>query len=86
MNDTKPWYTSLTIWGASILGFLVFILPLFGRPEAATAVEASKTDILGLLDKVGEVIALGMVIYGRFRASSKITPPVSSTPVNPPVN
>jgi hypothetical protein len=74
MTESKPWYQSLTIWGGIVLGFLVVVLPLFGKADVAANVEASKTDIMSILAKIGEVIALAAVVYGRIRATAVVTP------------
>lgn len=65
--SSKPWYTSLTLMGASLVGVAMFILPMFGQADTAQVIEASRPDIILALERIGEALGLIMVVIGRIR-------------------
>ncbi len=72
-QETKTWWKSLTLWGATLVGVAGILLPMIGQPDVGQAIEESKLDIASLLEKVGEVIGLAIIIYGRIRARKVLT-------------
>lgn len=67
MTNTKPWYTSKTIWG-SLIAMIAGISSAFG-------LELDATTQADLLDGVLKVIAAGgslLAIYGRLSATNAI--------------
>jgi hypothetical protein len=66
MNDTKPWYTSKTVW-ASLATILVSILGIFKRSVDPHFVD----DFSSWAVSASTLIAL----YGRLKATSKIASP-----------
>ena len=72
--NTKPWYSSLTIWAAAFVAFLQ------GVPEIINQINAAAPG-LGLaanplVMKILTIIGLIVAIYGRLTAKTTI----SSTP------
>ncbi len=70
--NTKPWYTSITIWAAAFVGFLQ------GLPELINAINtaapslglAANPIVIQVLSIIGVIVA----IYGRFTATTTIAP------------
>jgi hypothetical protein len=73
MEEKKKWYLSLTVWGAALLAVCVLVLPLIGKGDAAVVLEESRTDIMTILTKIGEVVGLVSVVIGRFKAKTIVT-------------
>lgn len=71
--DKKPWYQSITVWGAALVTISAVLLPMFGKPEIATTIQEQQTSIMEILTKIGEVVGLAVVIIGRFRAKTNLT-------------
>ena len=60
MNEQKPWYKSMTVWGG-IVGLAGVIAPKY-----ATAISQTASD-------AGVVVGAILSILGRFRANKEIT-------------
>ena len=71
--ETKPWWSSLTIWGVAVMGLCGLILPLIGKAEYAQFLTEEQAGITTWLGALGEVIGGFMAFYGRFRAAKKLT-------------
>ena len=70
MHDTKPWYTSVTVWGA-IVSVLASVLALF-RVHLDTQLQSDLRDaLLAAAALFGGAAAL----WGRLRASRRILSP-----------
>ena len=73
MHDTKPWYTSVTIWGA-VVSLLASLLSLF-RINLDTQLQSDLRDwLLAASTLAGGAAAL----YGRLRASRRILSPATT--------
>lgn len=67
MNDKKPWYTSVTMWGI----FLAAGAQLLGAyPDLASALASDAT--AEALAQVGTLIGLAVGAFGRVRATKGI--------------
>jgi hypothetical protein len=75
MNDTKPWYTSVGVWGA-IVTILTPALRLLKIELDAQA----QADLAGMLFSAATIIAGAVALYGRLRAAKRI----AGVPVAPP--
>jgi presenilin-like A22 family membrane protease len=71
--DTKPWYESLTVWGAAILTLCGLVLPAVGVVDFADFLKEENVNITDILAAAGGVIGLIMNLIGRFRARTKLT-------------
>lgn len=71
--ETKPWYLSMTQWGAGIVAICAVILPAIGKADLAKVVVDSQVDIANAITGIGAVIGLVLVIVGRFRATTVLT-------------
>jgi hypothetical protein len=77
MQDSKPWYLSLTVWGV-LVGLLATAVQRFGY-VISTDLQA---DISQQLLSLAQAIAYGVALYGRVRATKVITStPGSTVPV-----
>jgi hypothetical protein len=73
MHDTKPWYTSVTIWGA-IVSVLASVLSLF-KVRLDPQLQADLRDWL----LAGATLAGGAAaLWGRLRASRRILSPATA--------
>ena len=78
MEESKRWWESLTIWD-SVVGFVValflLILPSVGVPVAGIGetIEAEREVIVEQLAKVGIGIGYLIALYGRIRATKRIS-------------
>ena len=70
--ETKPWYTSKTLWG-SVISFAVIGLGIINRPEQAAALEAEAGNIIAIVAGVIGLVSSAVAIYGRFVAKTKLT-------------
>ena len=66
--DTKPWYQSITLWGA-IIAAVAGILNAAGVPVS----DEEQRQLAEVLTHAGEVVGIGLVIWGRFRARHTLT-------------
>ena len=67
MNNSKPWYTSKTIWGS--------LIAMFAGVGSAFGLDIDAGLQAGLVDGILKVIAAAgslLAIYGRFSASRSI--------------
>lgn len=68
MNN-KPWYQSITIIAASIVGLLQIIPDLIAQVDAVLPVNlAANPIVIKILSVIGIIVA----IYGRFTAKTTI--------------
>lgn len=70
MNDTKAWYTSVGTWG----GILAVIVPLVGMAFHLNISDVQTQEIAAYLAAVGSVVAGGIALYGRIKATKQIAP------------
>lgn len=70
MSDTKPWYTSKTVW-AALATILVSVLGLFRRGVDPHFVE----DFSGWAVSASTLVAGAIALYGRVNATKRISPP-----------
>lgn len=70
---TKKWYKSLTYWGAAILSLCGVILPALGEVNLANFLQGEQTGILEWLTALGDLVGSALIVYGRWRATTKIT-------------
>lgn len=68
MNNTKPFYASLTFWGALVTAASALVQAA-GLGEITTEEQAALAE---RLTYAGEVIGIGMVIVGRWRANKPL--------------
>jgi hypothetical protein len=73
MHDTKPWYTSVTIWGA-VVSLLASLLSLFKIHLDAQLQSDLRDWLLAAATLAGGAAAL----YGRLRASRRILSPATT--------
>lgn len=79
MSDTKPWWSSIGLWGSlvAILAQLLRLLKIELDPQA-------QADLVGMLMTLATVAATGLAIYGRIRATKRLTvkiePPATGSP------
>ena len=67
MDTTKPWWASVTIWGA-LVSLIVFVARIFGlHPD-----DAWSRDATDLLVNLAGAVASAVAIWGRLRATRKI--------------
>jgi len=71
--ETKPWYTSKTLWGIVIAG-VALVLGWLGKPDAAANLGAEQAEITSIIDRLVVLVGLAIAAYGRVVAKSKITP------------
>lgn len=71
----KPWWRSRTVWGA-IIAMIAGVAALFGK-TIAPDVQAQAADLAAqaadLLAVAGPIGGGALALYGRFRASAKLT-------------
>ena len=67
-KEGKPWWASTTIRGV-IIGFIVLVASRYG----IDGLEAEKEKLADLLVIVAGVIASAIQIYGRVKASQRLT-------------
>ncbi len=68
-TETKPWYQSITILAASVVGFLQFVPEIITKiDEVIPADLAANPIVLKVLSIIGVIVA----IYGRFTAKTSI--------------
>jgi hypothetical protein len=60
--DTKPWYLSVTVWGAILTGAST-LMTVFHHPF----------NVDGLDNEIVTLIGSGMAIFGRFKAKTQLT-------------
>ena len=70
MNDTKPWYTSVTIWGA-VVSLLAAVLSAF-KVRLDPQLQA---DLRDWLLAAATLAGGGAALWGRLRASRRILTP-----------
>jgi hypothetical protein len=73
VTETKPWWQSLTQWGAILTTLCSLLLPIIGQADLAQVVVAGQVDISNALAAVGTAIGLIMVVVGRFKATKGVT-------------
>ncbi|MER2635171.1 MAG: hypothetical protein ABTQ30_15095 [Rhizobiaceae bacterium] len=66
--ETKPWFQSITLWGA-IIAAVAVVLNAAGVPVS----DEEQRSAAELLTHAGEAVGLGLVIWGRFRARHTLT-------------
>lgn len=71
MNDTKPWYSSITVW-ASLVQIAVGLAVSFGVVDSAAGTQIA-TDLPGLLVGVAASGTGILALVGRVRATKQIT-------------
>lgn len=69
MDQTKPWYTSSTIWG----GILAAVSPLIGIIFHINISDANTAAISDALAALGSGIGGLLAVWGRMRATTTIT-------------
>ena len=73
MHDTKPWYTSVTIWGA-LVSLLASVLSLFKIHLDAQL----QSDLRDWLLAAATLAGGGAALWGRLRASRRILSPATA--------
>jgi hypothetical protein len=68
MIDSKLWYQSMTLWGAVVAGTSA-ILNAAGVPVS----DAEQQQVAETLTHLGELVGLGLVVWGRLRARHGLT-------------
>ncbi len=66
--NTKPWYQSVTLWGAVVAGVSA-VANAAGVPVS----DAEQQQVAETLTHVGELVGLGLVVWGRVRARHQLT-------------
>lgn len=69
--DAKPWYASLTIWGAGV-AVAGMILAAFGVQISQAEQTAAADSLARSVGAMMELAGLVATVYGRVRASKKI--------------
>ena len=69
---TKPWYLSKSIIGALIV-IVATVLGLLGQQSTADAVTAESAGVSEVITSVIALIGAVVAIYGRVKASAKLT-------------
>lgn len=71
MNDKKPWYLSMGVWGGLIAALMPVVTAVFALDAETAALLAQQTELVigGVVTVVGGLAA----IYGRVRAKSEVT-------------
>lgn len=69
MDKTKPWYASSGVWG----GFIAVLSPLLGVLFHVSLSDADATAVSDALATLGGAIGGIVAVYGRVKASSKIS-------------
>lgn len=70
--NAKPWYSSMTIWAAAIVGFLQTLPDLIAQINSiAPGLGLSANP---LVIKILSIIGVIVAIYGRLTASTTLTP------------
>lgn len=72
-QEKKPWYESLTVWGAALTTVFLLILPITGRADLAKVVSESQVDISNTLTAIGGIVGTILTIIGRVKATKKLT-------------
>ncbi len=71
MNDTKPFWASVTLWSA-VAVFVGILLPGFGANVDPTAVTKFFSSFQQMLDSVLTFGGLAGVVYGRVTAKKQV--------------
>jgi hypothetical protein len=71
--DTKAWYLSKTIWGG-ILTAVFMLLAVLGRSVSAEDQSFLSGQAMQAVDAIGQLVGIGLTIYGRFKAKTTIGP------------
>ena len=72
MNDSKPFWASVTLWGA-VATFVGILLPGLGLHVDPTAVTTFFSSWQQMLDSILSFGGLAGVVYGRMRATKQVT-------------
>lgn len=72
MNDTKPFWASVTLWGA-VATFVGILLPGFGVKVDPTAVTTFFNSFQQMLDSILTFGGLAASVYGRVRATKQVS-------------
>lgn len=72
MNDVKPFWASVTFWGA-IATFLGILAPGFGWKVTPTDINNILSSAQQAIDSVLTFGGLFLAIWGRFRATKQIS-------------
>jgi hypothetical protein len=72
MNDTKPFWASVTLWGA-VATFVGIVLPGFGFHVDPSSLNNFFSSFQQMLDSVLAFGGLLTVVYGRVRATKQVT-------------
>lgn len=68
MTPVKPWYASITIWGAVVAGAAI-VLNAWGVPVS----DDEQRQAAELLTHAGELVGLILVVWGRVRARHRLS-------------
>ena len=70
--EPKKWWQSITIWGTAILTLCALVLPIMGKTDLASALQAEQGNIVDTLSAIGAVVGSVLAIIGRLRAKQPI--------------
>lgn len=72
MNDTKPFWASVTLWGA-VATFIGIVLPGFGLQVNPSEVNQFFSSLQQFLDSALTFGGLVLSVYGRFTATKQVS-------------
>lgn len=72
MNDTKPFWASVTLWGA-VAAFAGIVLPGFGVKVDPSAINNFFSSFQQMLDSILTFGGLAATVYGRISATKQVT-------------
>lgn len=71
MNQTKPFWASVTLWGA-VATFVGIVLPGFGLAVDPAALNNFFSSFQQMLDSILTFGGLAASVYGRVRATKQV--------------
>lgn len=72
MNNVKPFWSSVTLWGA-VASFVGIVLPGFGVHVDPAAINNVFSSLQQMLDSILTFGGLVLTVYGRIRATKQVS-------------
>ena len=72
MNNTKPFWASVTLWGA-VATFVGIVLPGFGVAVDPTTINNVFSSLQQMLDSILTFGGLVLTVYGRVKATKQVS-------------